>query len=528
MTYKVLLLDGIESVCKTLLTQRGIHAIDAPKLAGEDLLAAVADVDGIVVRSQTKVTADLLRAAPKLQVVGRAGVGIDNIDLNAATKMGVLVMNTPDGNTISTAEHTCGLILALARNIPNAVASLKHGAWDRKKYTGTELDGKVLGVVGLGKIGSGVAARMTAFGMRVIGYDPFTSAERAAELGVELSDLDTVLANADFLTVHTPLNDKTRGMVSKGNAHKLKKGVRLVNVARGGIFTEEDLLDLLNDGTIGGLAVDVYVTEPTPPELLPLLQHPKVVCTPHLGASTEEAQEKVAEQIAVQLADTLERKSFKGTLNGKSIALSTNKDVQPYLKLAERLGSFASQVAPANNDLLHLDYSGACAHHAEVLTDAILKGFLADTTDEAVNLINARYLAESKGIKIKETTTKESKTYADLVSIRFEKDGAFDRMSATLFGENDFRITDIDGHPIEVSLDGIMMLYKNIDKPGMLAAVSAIVARHGVNIAALSLGRTGDEAVTAVRVDSDLSAAILAEVDALDGVDRVHLVRIHP
>ena len=208
--------------------------------------------------------------------------------------------------------------------------------------------------------------------------------------------------------------------------------------------------------------------------------------------------------------------------------MSTNKDVQPYLKLAERLGSFASQVAPANNDLLHLDYSGACAHHAEVLTDAILKGFLADTTDEAVNLINARYLAESKGIKIKETTTKESKTYADLVSIRFEKDGAFDRMSATLFGENDFRITYIDGHPIEVSLDGIMMLYKNIDKPGMLAAVSAIMARHGVNIAALSLGRTGDEAVTAVRVDSDLSAAILAEVDALDGVDRVHLVRIHP
>lgn len=526
MAYKVLLLDGIESICKTILNERGIEAVEAPKLAGDELFAAVADVDGIVVRSQTKVTIDLLRAAPKLQVVGRAGVGVDNIDLNAATKMGVLVMNTPDGNTISTAEHTCGLIMALARNIPNAVQSLKNGAWDRKKYTGTELDGKTLGVVGLGKIGSGVAMRMNAFGMRVIGFDPFTSAERAAELGVELADLDTVLANADFLTVHTPLNDKTRGMVSKANAHKLKTGVRLVNVARGGIFTEEDLLDLLNDGTIGGLAVDVYSTEPTPAELLPLLQHPRVVCTPHLGASTDEAQEKVAEQIAAQLADTLERKSFKGTLNGKSIALSTNREVQPYLKLAERLGSFASQVVPANNDLLHLEYSGACAQHAEVLTDAILKGFLINTTEEAVNLINARFLADSKGIKVKETSSKDSKTYADLVSIRFEKKGAFERMSATLFGENDFRITDIDGHAIEVSLDGSMMLYKNIDKPGMLAGVSATLARHQVNIAALSLGRTGNEAVTAVKVDTDLSDAILAEVDALDGVDRVHFVRI--
>lgn len=527
MAYKVLLLDGIESICKTILNNRGIEAVEAPKLTGDDLLKAVADVDGLVVRSQTKVTLDLLMAAPRLQVVGRAGVGVDNIDLNAATKMGVLVMNTPDGNTISTAEHTCGMIMALARNIPNAVQSLKNGAWDRKKYTGTELEGKVLGVVGLGKIGSGVALRMRAFGMRVIAFDPYTSAERATELGVEIADLDTVLANADFLTVHTPLNDKTRGMVSKATAHKLKKGVRLVNVARGGIFSEEDMLDLLNDGTVGGLAVDVYSTEPTPAELLPLLQHPKVVCTPHLGASTDEAQEKVAEQIAEQLADTLERKSFKGTLNGKSIALSTNREVQPYLQLAERLGDFASQVAPANNDLLHLEYSGTCAQHAEVLTDAILKGYLAGSTEDTVNLINARFLAESKGIKVKETLSKTVKTYADLITIRLEKKGSFERMSATLFGEADFRITDLDGHAIEISLEGRMMLYKNIDRPGMLAAVSATLAKHQVNIAALSLGRTGQQAVTAVRVDSDLSEGILAEVDALEGVDEVHYVRLN-
>ncbi len=526
MSYKVLLLDGIESICKTILESRGIEAVEAPKLAGAELLDAIQHYDGVVVRSQTKVTLDLLKAAPKLQVVGRAGVGVDNIDLNAATKMGVLVMNTPDGNTISTAEHTCGLIMALARNIPNAVQSLKNGAWDRKKYTGTELSDKTLGIVGLGKIGSGVATRMISFGMNVVAFDPFTSEERAAELGVELADLDTVLARADFLTVHTPLNEKTRGLVSKANAGKLKKGVRLVNVARGGIFTEEDLLDLLNDGTIGGLAVDVYSTEPTPAELLPLLQHPKVVCTPHLGASTDEAQEKVAEQIAAQIADTLERKSFKGTLNGKSIALSTNRDVQPFLKLAEHLGSFASQVAADHNDTIHVEYSGTCAQYAEVLTDAVLKGYLKHSSDEAINLINARYNANLKGLKVTETVSQDVKTYADKIRIQLNKKGQYDDIAGTIFGETDFRIVRIGHHAIEILLDGSMMLYTNIDKPGMLAAVSGLLAKHGINIAALSLGRTDNQAVTAVMVDSDLSANILKDVDALEGVDNVTFVRI--
>ncbi len=528
MAYKVLLLDGIEAVCKTILERRGIEAVEAPKLAGEALLAAIGDYDGLVVRSATKVTADLLRHAPKLQVVGRAGVGVDNIDIDAATKAGVLVMNTPDGNTISTAEHTCGLIMALARNIPNAVASLKAGAWDRKKYTGTELDGKVLGVVGLGKIGSGVATRMRAFGMRVVGYDPFTTPERAAELGVELADLDQVLAVADFLTVHTPLTDKTRGLVSRANAAKLKKGVRLVNVARGGIYAESDLLGLLEDGTVGGLAVDVYATEPAPADLLPLLQHPNVVCTPHLGASTDEAQEKVAEQIAEQIADTLERKSFKGTLNGKSIALSTNAEVQPYLKLAERFGKFVSQLAPANTSTLHLEYLGTCAAHAEVLTDAILTGYLQSSTEEALNLINARYLAEFNGINVQETHGKESRTYADLIRIRFGKAGSYITFGATLFGADDFRIVELDGFPIEIALEGGILLYRNADKPGVLAAVSAVLAARSINIAALSLGRTGKgiEAVTAVTVDQPLGEAELRDVDAVPGVDHVYFVQL--
>lgn len=528
MAYKVLLLDGIESVCKQILESRGIEAVEAPKLAGDELLATIKDFDGVVVRSATKVNETLLKAAPNLKVVGRAGVGVDNIDIPMATKMGVLVMNTPDGNTISTAEHACGLLLSLARNIPNAVNSLKNGAWDRKKYTGSELSDKVLGVIGLGKIGSGVATRMNAFGMEVLAYDPFTTHDKAQELGVKLADLDEILAKSDFITVHTPLTEKTKGLVSKANAGKLKKGVRLVNCARGGIFEENDLVELLDEGIIGGVALDVYSTEPPPESFSALLKHPKVVCTPHLGASTEEAQEKVAEQIAAQIADTLELKSFKGTLNGKAIALSTNKEVQPYLQLAERLGDFVAQVVPDNTDSLYVEYFGTCAQHGEVLTDSILKGYLKNYSDESVNLINARYLADFRGLKVKETLSKESKTYSDLIRISIEGKSIFKQFAATNFGEGDFRIVEIDGFGIEISLEGIVVLYKNIDKPGMLAAVSSAMAARDINIAALSLGRTskGSEAITAFRVDRKLTKEELQVIDDVDGVDFAHYVEM--
>jgi D-3-phosphoglycerate dehydrogenase / 2-oxoglutarate reductase len=528
MAYKVLLLDGIESVCKTILNERGIEAVEAPKLAGDELLSTIKDYDGVVVRSATKVNETLLKAAPNLKVVGRAGVGVDNIDIPTATKMGVLVMNTPDGNTISTAEHTCGLILSLARSIPNAVSSLKNGAWDRKKYTGSELHNKTLGVIGLGKIGSGVATRMIAFGMNVVAYDPFTTHEKAQELGVQLADIDEVLATSDFLTVHTPLTEKTRGLVSIANAGKLKKGIRLVNCARGGIFEEADLVELLDSGVVGGVALDVYSVEPPDASFEALLKHPKVVCTPHLGASTEEAQEKVAEQIAAQLADTLELKSFKGTLNGKAIALSTNKDVQPYLQLAEKLGDFVAQVVPDNTDHLEVEYYGKCATHAEVLTDSMLKGYLRSYSDEAVNLINARYLADFRGLKVKEITSKESKTYSDLIRIRIHGKSNFKDFAATQFGDGDYRIVEIDGFGIELALDGIVVLYKNIDKPGMLAAVSSAMAARDINIAALSLGRNtkGSEAITAFRVDRKLSKDELQVIDDVDGVDFAHYIEM--
>lgn len=528
MAYKVLLLDGIDASCKDILEARGVQADLEPKLAGEELLARINDYDGIVVRSATKVNETLLKAAPNLKVVGRAGVGVDNIDIPMATKMGVLVMNTPDGNTISTAEHTCGLIMSLARNIPNAVNSLKNGAWDRKKYTGSELSGKVLGIVGLGKIGSGVAERMKSFGMEIVAFDPFTTHDRAQEMGVKLVDIDELLGVSDFITVHTPLTDRTKGLVSRANAGKLKKGVRLVNCARGGIFEEADLVGLLDDGIIGGVALDVYSVEPPDATFDALLKHPAVVCTPHLGASTEEAQEKVAVHIAQQIADTLELKSFKGTLNGKAIALSTNKEVQPFLKLAEKIGNFVAQVVPDNTDFLEIEYHGKCAQHGEVLTDSLLKGYLTNYSDEAVNLINARYLADFRGLKFKETTSKASKTYSDLIRVKIQSKSNFKDFAATQFGENDYRIVEIDGFGIELALKGIIVLYKNIDKPGMLAAVSTEMSKRDVNIAALSLGRSakGHEAITAFRVDRKLDKTELKAIDDVDGVDFAHYVEM--
>jgi len=528
MSYKILILDGVNPVCEKVFKERGIEAVNSPKLPKEELLKTIPKYDAIVVRSATKVTPDVLKAAKNLKIVGRAGVGVDNIDIDAATKAGVLVMNTPNGNTISTAEHTCGMMLSLARNIPVAVNTVKNGGWDRKKYMGTELHGKNLGIVGLGKIGSEVAARMQAFGMNILAYDPFTTHEKANEIGVELVDLDELLGKSDFLTVHTPLTEKTKGLISKKNADKLKKGIRLINCARGGIYDEGDLKELIESGVVAGLAVDVYTQEPPSKEFLEVLKMPNVVCTPHLGASTEEAQEKVAEQVAEQISDALEKKSYKGSLNGKSIALSTNNEVQPYLKLAERLGQFSAQISPEHSSKISIEYTGKCTQYSDVLTDSILKGFMANEVDEAINLINARFLAKNKGLNIEETVTTASKTYSDLITISFE-DGSYNKISATLFGDNDFRIVYIDEFSIEIRLEGDIVLYRNVDKPGMLSTVSTTLADEQINIASLSLGRNkkGSNAITAIAVDQPLNNELLKPIQDLNGIDQVRYINLN-
>ncbi len=523
---KVLLLDNVDPVSAEILSERGIEAKVFGKISAEELHKEISDADGIVVRSATKVDDALMEKARKLRFIGRAGVGVDNIDISAATKRGILVMNTPDGNTISTAEHTCGLILSLVRNIPNAVESLKAGRWDRKKYLGTEVHGKTLGIVGLGKIGSAVAQRMKSFGMNLIGFDPYMTQERAGELGIKLVEMDELLGKSDVITVHTPLTDKTRNLISAENAFKLKKGVRLVNCARGGIFNEEDLLPLLEDGTIAELALDVYSNEPPEENLRALLEHPHVVCTPHLGASTEEAQEKVAVQIARQIADAAEHKDYKGSINGKSIALSTNKELQPYLKLSEQLGRFAIQVAGWNVKELTIEYSGACGQHSEVLTDAFLAGYLHQIDEAPINLINARYLATEKGIRVKEVREGAGKIFAEQITVHLNGIPAFSSVSAAIFSDKDYRIVTIDKLQIELQLQGNIILYKNVDKPGMLAAVSSRLAQEDINIASLSLGRdkANHQAVTAIVTDKQADTSVVHDISSLDGVE--HLKRI--
>ncbi len=528
MSFKVLLLDNVDPLCEKVFEERGIEVVRNTKLSGQELYDTIKEYHGIVVRSATTVDEDLLNAAENLKVVGRAGVGVDNIDIPAATAQGVLVMNTPDGNTISTAEHTCGMILALARNIPQSTEKVKAGGWDRKKYMGTEVDNKTLGIVGLGKIGSEVTRRMQQFGMNIIAYDPFASHEKAEELGVKLVEIDELLGSSDFISVHTPLTEKTKDLISLDNAEKLKKGVRLVNCARGGIYREEDFVDLIEQGYVDGIAVDVYSQEPPTEEIYKLLEHPQIICTPHLGASTEEAQEKVAEQIAYQMSDALEQKSFKGSLNGKSIALTTNKEVQPYLQLAEKLGSVAIQLAPEHSSDFAFEYSGACAKYADVLTDSLLKGMLDQHVSEAINLINARVYAEDRGFKIKETTAKESKTFTDLVTVTLNGESEYKSISATVFGEGDYRIVEINGYGIELRLEGNILMYQNPDKPGMLAAVSGTLAEQDINIASLSLGRThkGSNAITAVSVDKELDDEELNPILNLNGVKSVRYISL--
>ncbi|MBO6537556.1 MAG: phosphoglycerate dehydrogenase [Balneolaceae bacterium] len=528
MSFKVLLLDSVDPVCAEVFKKRGIEADQPGKLTEEELFARIGEYDGMVVRSATKVTAELLSHAKKMKVVGRAGVGVDNVDIPSATAKGVLVMNTPDGNTISTAEHTCGLIIALSRNIPKSVAKVKSGGWDRKAYMGTEVHGKTLGIVGLGKIGTEVAKRMKAFGMEVQAYDPFSTEEHAKEVGVKLVELDELLGTSDYMSVHTPLTEKTKGLVSLKNADKLKKGIRLVNCARGGIYTETDLPALIDQGIVAEVALDVYSTEPPTEEIYEVLKHEEIICTPHLGASTEEAQEKVAEQIAEQMADALENKNYKGSLNGKSISLLTNQEVQPYLQLAEKLGQLAVQISPDHANSFEFEYAGDSAKFADVLTDGIIKGMLSQYVDESVNLINARVYADQRGFTIKETTTSKAKLYNDLVTIRLPKGAEYSSISAVVFGDGDYRIVEIDNYGIELRLEGDMILYQNEDKPGMLASVSGALAEMNINIGGLSLGRSGkgSRAITAFSVDKHLDEKELAKVSALEGIEHLRYVSL--
>ncbi|GAB4168435.1 MAG: phosphoglycerate dehydrogenase [Terrimicrobiaceae bacterium] len=485
-------------------------------LAEDALIGIIPNFEALVVRSQTKVTPAVLAAATKLRVIGRAGVGVDNVDVDAATKRGVIVMNTPGGNTISTAEHAFSLLVSTARSIPQAHASVKAGRWDRKKFEGVELYGKTLGILGMGRIGSEIARRAIAFGMRVLAYDPYLSAAKARTLQVELiEDLEALLPCADFLTLHMPLTPETRHMLDARRLGLCKKGARIVNCARGGLIDEAALAIALADGHIAAAALDVYEIEP-PPVDFPLRDLDNIVFTPHLGASTAEAQENVGIEIAAAIRAALLEGEIRNAVNMPSIDAKTAAVVRPYLNLGDKLGRFAAQLAPRRNDRIVITYGGAATEMpTEAITRAILTGFLKHVGGEEVNSVNCRSMAGAIGLDVQEIRSSEQTDFNEWLHVAVWSVDNKISVGGTFFGaRNEPRIVRINSRPVEVTPSGVVLLLENNDVPGIVGKVGTILGAHDVNIASMSLSRNeaGGRALTLLNLDSEPSEAVLADL----------------
>ncbi len=524
---RIIITDAVDKKCAKILEDAGFEVTYKPGMPKDEIKKIIKDYNGLIVRSDTQVTPDIIELMDNMEVIGRAGAGVDNINLEAATRKGIIVMNTPGGNTVSTAEHTMALMLSMCRNIAQANQSLRNGKWDRKKYKGTELQGKTLGVIGLGKIGREVGTRSKAFGMNVIGYDPVLSEEVATKLGVNLVNLDQIFIQSDIITVHVPLNEETKGLISDETLAKCKDGVKIINCARGGIVDEAALLKGLDSGKVSSAAFDVYVSEP--PEFNgPFIQHPKVVTTPHLGASTEEAQEKVAIQIAEQIVDMFNQKGIKGAVNAAAIAGGGSLELAPYVKLGENLGALHSQLIKGQLKKININYSGELLHnYTTLLSTAVLMGFLSKRMGE-VNLINAPFLAKEMGIIVNETKTGANLDYTNLMTVEFVTDSEQRALAGTVFGNNELRVVDVDKFHLELKPEGNLLFYSNIDRPGMLANVGKILADADINIAGLSLGRTemGKEALTVINVDSEIQKDVVKAISEINGITKVFAVKI--
>lgn len=528
---KIMVCDPVSPKGIALLQQRPefeVVVLDK-RLPEAELIPRVGDVVALVVRSETKITRKVLEAAPKLRVVGRAGVGVDNVDVEAATERGVVVMNTPGGNTISTAELAFSLLLALARKIPQADASMKAGQWNRKAFSGTELFGKTLGILGMGRIGSEVAKRAVAFGMKVLAYDPYIASARAKALQAELVDLDEVLARSDFITIHMPLSDETRGMINAAAFAKMKTGVRLINCARGGIVNEADLLAALQSGKVAGAALDVYETEPLPADS-PLRAVPQLVLTPHLGASTEEAQENVGIEIAEAIAAFLLQGEVRNAVNMPSLDAKTYELVKPFLTLAEKLGRLVAQVAPRRNDRLVITYGGRVAEvPTEPLTRAVLKGFLQHIRGAEVNQVNVRVLAAAQGLVVEEVKSSETVDFNEWIHLAAFSNGQKTSAGGTVLGaRHQPRIVRLFDQPVEIVPEGVLLLLRNKDKPGMVGYLGTLLGQHGVNIANMSLNRdrVGGQALTVLNLDSVPPFAVLEQLQNDPNISNVRVVNL--
>lgn len=525
---KIIITDNVDKKAVALLKDAGFEVNYTPGMKPDDIYKIIGDYHGMIVRSDTKVNAEMISYMKNMEVIGRAGTGVDNIDSAAATRKGVIVMNTPGGNTISTAEHTFSMMMSLCRNIPQADASVKGGKWDRKSYKGTEVHGKTLGVVGLGKIGREVALRAQAFGMQIIGYDPLLSQDLAAKMNVELTTLDEIYKRSDIITVHVPLDATTKDLLRKETFALCKDGVKIINCARGGIVNEDDLLEALNSGKVSGAAMDVFVKEP-PDFSHPLLKHSKFVSTPHLGASTDEAQEKVAIQIAEQIIDLFKKKIVFGAVNGAAVEAAGKPELVPYVKLAESMGALQSQLLTAQVKSLRVNLFGDLLNNSvSLITAAVLKGFLNSRIPEPVNYINAGYFAKEMGLQIEEVKSSDHPDYINLISVECTTSADKRKLDGVVFGNNEIRIVNIDEFHLELNPEGPMLFYTNIDRPGMLAKVGSILAENDINIAGLSLGRfgIGKEALTVINLDSAMDKMILDKISSIDGVSKVFSVKI--
>src|SRR5580700_9844163 len=527
MAPRVLISDALSPATVEIFQGHGIEVDFQPDLAKdkEKLAAIIGDYDGLAVRSATKVTAKMLERADRLRVIGRAGIGVDNVDIPAATARGIIVMNTPFGNSITTAEHAITLMLALARQIPQADASTQAGKWEKNKFMGVEITGKTLGVIGCGNIGSIVADRAVGLKMKVIAYDPFLSPDRAIALGVEKVELADLIRRADFITLHTPLTDKTRNILGAAAIAATKKGVRIINCARGGLVDEKALRSALDSGHVAGAAFDVFTEEPAVSN--PLFGHPNVVCTPHLGAATTEAQENVALQIAEQMSDYLLNGAISNAVNFPSITAEEAPKLRPFIALAERLGSFAGQLTDSGIIKVQLAYEGAVAQmNTKALTSAAIAGLLRPMLQD-VNVVSAPSIAKERGIVIEEMTREAAGDYDSLITLTVVTEKQSRSVSGTVFADGRPRIVNIKGSRMDAEFGSSMIYITNLDRPGFIGRFSSTLGEAGINIATFHVGRDapGGNAVALIEIDGELSPQVLAAVRALPQVQQAKPLR---
>lgn len=528
---KVIVADKIsERGVQLLKEQPGWNIVLTTK---ETLNAEMAEADALIVRSATKVTAELLDLAPKLRAVGRAGVGVDNIDLEAATKRGVLVMSTPGGNSVSVAEHTFALLLALARQVPRLDKAIHEGRWEKSSAAGTEVRGKTLGLIGLGRIGSEVAARAEAFDMRVLAYDPYISEAAAREVSVELVPLEKLLAESDFVSLHTALSPATQNLINAATIEKMKTGARVINAARGELIDEAALAAALKNGKLAGAALDVFAEEP--PKNSPLIGLSNVIATPHVAGSTTEAQEEVGTQVAVQIKDYLAEGIIRNAVNLPALSADQYRRVRPYLELAERLGSLVSQAAETRPARIRIRYAGEVAEvGTHLLRSAVLAGVLNAVLDEKVNVVNAPAVAAARGLIVEEETRRREHGFPNTLEVSAlpEKTGQAKGFTAegTVLHDGSPRVLQIEGIPLEAQLEGTILYLRNRDEPGVIGQVGTTLGKHGVNIATFALGRReaqrGAEAVSLVRIDGEVSASILEPIRAIPAITEAKLLRL--